>query len=149
MLSKETFIKAIDQIKRHRDIECKINDATKDFNFMQFQFGDYEDVVVRILEDAMEDTTDNWIGYWIYELDFGNDYYKGSIVEIDGTPIKLSTSNELYDFLLSNMKKKCCKTCKHQKDRRCTSLILLNTGAYWSAGSCKNWEGYDEKHTNN
>lgn len=145
MISKESFVYIIDQIKKYREVEDKINEALSEFEFCQFSMCEYEGLVVKVLQDAMDDNIDGWIGYWVWELNFGEDYCEGSIVEADGTPIDISTADKLYDFLVSNMQPKKCSTCKHMKER-CTGMIRLDTGAYWVAGSCSNWEEIINEH---
>jgi hypothetical protein len=44
-----------------------------------------------------------WIDYWVYERNFGRDWYNGCAHEADGANIDLSTTKQLYDFLVKNM----------------------------------------------
>ena len=102
LISKENFIKYIDKIKRMRDIEDAINEAGKSIEFFQFSFGDYEDLVFKVLEDAFDDQNSGWISYFIYELDFGKKWHEGSITQY-GKSIPMRNAGELYDVLRSNI----------------------------------------------
>ena len=69
-----------------------------------------EDAVVKVLEAEFEDEEDSWISYYIYELEFGTKPYSSQCgSEVDGTPICLTTPEELYDFVIKNMKEKRAK----------------------------------------
>ena len=146
MISKDQFIYALNKIKKYRDIENKVNEALSSLEFCQFSFCEYESLVIEILENAMEDNENDWIGYWVLELDFGERYQEDCVTEADGAPIDISTADKLYDFLISNMQPKKCSTCKHMKSRRCTGMIRLDSGSYWTAGSCSNWEEIANEH---
>jgi hypothetical protein len=61
--------------------------------------GWYEDLLVNILKDAMDDDFDNII-YWIYDLELGTKWKKGMITDKDGKDIKLKTINDLYKELI-------------------------------------------------
>lgn len=60
------------------------------------------DEIVKLLSYIFKDQ-DKWIEYWVYERDFGRDWYDGCAHEADGTNIDLSTVRKLYDFLIKNM----------------------------------------------
>ena len=65
-----------------------------------------EDIVVELLETLFEDKESQWISYWVWEENYGKTYKEGDAVEDDGTIIPLETAEELYDFLVKNMKEK-------------------------------------------
>ena len=50
--------------------------------------------------------TGGWISYFIYELEYGEKYRDGSVVDGDGTNIDISDIDKLYDFLESEKNKK-------------------------------------------
>jgi hypothetical protein len=102
-ISKEQFVYYMNQIKKHRDIEDKINDVGKEFDFFEFNFGNYESLIVKLLQDIFLDKENDWIGYFMYELEFGKKYEDGTAIYKDGSFIKLGTVEDLYDFLIENM----------------------------------------------
>jgi hypothetical protein len=55
---------------------------------------------ITLLEDYFQDKSE-WIGYWIYELNYGRDYKPGMIT-IDGNDFKLKTEEDLYNLLMEN-----------------------------------------------
>ena len=57
----------------------------------------YEDLLVNILKDSMNDEFDNII-YWIYDLELGTKWKKGMITE-EGKDIKLKTINDLLELI--------------------------------------------------
>lgn len=59
----------------------------------------------RVLKEIFNDT-EEWIDYFCYERNFGADLKLGDVTYADGTPIPMSTPEELYDFLIINMKEK-------------------------------------------
>lgn len=54
--------------------------------------------VVDLLALIMGDK-DDWISYFVYELDFGRNYKDGMITNADGSIIKLATSRDLWTLL--------------------------------------------------
>lgn len=61
-----------------------------------------EDTVVSLLEIIFKDKENQWLAYWIWELNYGEVYNDGDVTEEDGTIISLRTAEELYDFLIKN-----------------------------------------------
>ena len=60
------------------------------------------EMVVDLLEFIFNDEN-QWISYWIFELDFGKDYEDGWVTQKDGAVIPLKTVEDLYDLLVKNM----------------------------------------------
>ena len=56
------------------------------------------DGMVNLLELITKDR-DEWIEYYIYELDFGKKYIRGDIVDENGNIIELITIQDLWDLL--------------------------------------------------
>lgn len=61
------------------------------------------DGLVTLLATIFNDKPD-WIGYYIYELDFGKKWKKEMVI-IDKKDIKLKTHSDLYNLLTSNYNK--------------------------------------------
>lgn len=59
----------------------------------------HEGIVVKLLEKLMRDRNEN-ISYFIYELDYGEKYQEGCIINENGK-IDISTPKKLYDFLVT------------------------------------------------
>ena len=54
--------------------------------------------LVDLLEYTMNDK-DEWISYFVYELDCGKRYKEGAIKNADGSPIPLATIEDLWAIL--------------------------------------------------
>mgnify|MGYP005783088225 FL=1 len=109
MISKEKFVEIINRLKSYNELQNKINDLFKeniDNKEMDFMNAGsicvgHESVVVYLLEN-MFDT--DMISHWIYELDYGEKYRAGYVLDENGNEIDLSTAEKLYDFLIQNLK---------------------------------------------
>ena len=109
MISKEKFVEIINRLKSYNELQNKINDLFKEnidnkemdlMNAGSICVG-HESVVVYLLEN-MFDT--DMISHWIYELDYGEKYRAGYVLDENGNEIDLSTAEKLYDFLIQNLK---------------------------------------------
>ena len=102
-LTKEQFVDAINFIDKRSKAMEEINKIfTTEFeDSIFFPYFKYETKMVELLKIIMKDTDEySWIDYFIYERDFGRDIKLGDVTEEDGTPIPISTPEELYDFLV-------------------------------------------------
>jgi len=104
MITFEQFKSALSDIKRFQEAQDLINDGFKilgqDSHIM---ITEPESVIVRLLEAIFNDKGE-WISYFLYQLDWGEKYKDGCITDTDGSFIRLSTIDELYDFLLKEEK---------------------------------------------
>jgi hypothetical protein len=105
ILNKKEFCDVIQDLKENEEFINKINDVFNEFRNESNIFATgLENTVVKLLEIMFEDTENQWIAYWIWERWFGEDYEIGDVTEADGTVIPLRTAEDLYDFLIKNMK---------------------------------------------
>lgn len=102
MISKENFIKYISKIKELYEIENAVNKAGRELE-LSISFAPYEQLVVEILSDAFNDTENDNIDYFIYELNYGSRWHEGCITTKDGKDIPMRNAEELYDILLDNL----------------------------------------------
>ena len=101
-LTKEQFVHYINFIKERKEKVDQINELfTEEFeDSIFYPHTRYETELVALLETIFEDVDDN-IGYFIYELDFGEaDLARECITEPYGTVISLTSPEELYDYLI-------------------------------------------------
>ena len=101
-LTKDQFIHYINFIKERKEKENKINELfTEEFeDSIFYPHTRYETELISLLETIFNDEDGN-IGYFIYELDFGElDFANECITEEDGITISLTTPEELYDYLV-------------------------------------------------
>lgn len=108
MISKEKFVEIINRLKNYNELQNKINDLFKDdidnkeMDFMNagsICIG-HESVVVYLLE-RMFDT--DMISYFIYELDYGEKYKEGCVLDENMNEIDLSTAEKMYDYLVKSL----------------------------------------------
>lgn len=105
-MTKKLFIEAIEQIKKQREKEDKFCEAldvlSPDTNNDTFLFNDYEELVVELLEEGMND--EEVISWWIYDCNMGKDKSLTTLYE-NGKEIDLSSVEKLYDYLASKENK--------------------------------------------
>lgn len=100
MLSFEKFDRIINSIEK-KDLELEvICDALGGCDKL-YQTAMFEEVL-ELLGHIFEDK-DEWIDYWVWELNYGEKWHEGCITESDGTDIKLQSSADLYQFLIDNL----------------------------------------------
>lgn len=98
-LSLESFKKYIAIIRRDEEVCENIYDASRHTVDLYETF-ESPCAVVNLLGLMMHDTND-WIGYWIYEMEYGEKYFKGCVTHENGVEIPLHTVEDLYNFLVS------------------------------------------------
>jgi len=98
-MNYKTFHNFITRLLEIRRDEENLNKALKKFSpdFNYLCFSKQETLTEDILKEAMNDKSD-WIGYWMFELNEGKDYKKGSVV-VDGKNVPLKTIRDLYNIL--------------------------------------------------
>lgn len=122
MTTKETFcalLRALKETKDHTDELCddlyavlQKHRPEQDMDLRGYQLWPLvcdtrlEDALVRELEKEFEDE-DSWVSYYIYELEFGSKEWAGNCgTTQDGKNICLKTPEDLYDFLIDNIREK-------------------------------------------
>lgn len=104
MISKDTFVKTMHQLKKFDDDMNAVDEAFHKLNpdFCSFYLTTPADMVVNILEDVFEDK-DNWISYFVFELNYLDGYKPGCVLDANDEEIDVSTWEKVYDFLIENM----------------------------------------------
>lgn len=67
----------------------------------ELTFPSLMDDVVDLLKIATNDR-DDWIGYWVYELNCGQKYKDGMVKEKDGRIVKLKTIEDLWNLIVKS-----------------------------------------------
>lgn len=101
-LTKEEFVKKLNFIKERDEAQSKIGELfEKEFEDSIFlPYSRWQAEYINLLEKIMRDTENNWISYWIYELDYGTKYKDGDVTETDGSIIRMASAEDLYNFLV-------------------------------------------------
>lgn len=98
------FEKYMNSIKRVYDYENKLND------FLKQNVEDgylYQPNCIETAIDLLSlhfGDTDDWIGYYVFDLDFGKSYEPGWVRSKVGEDIPLFTVEDLYNLLVNNMR---------------------------------------------
>lgn len=104
IITKEEFIQHLNLLKEMRQLEiqlCTLLTQMSDNGTCNLSlYGRYETSIISLLKHAMNiDAKNDWIEYFIYDLNFGTKFKLGCLVEADGEAIDLSTSEALYEYL--------------------------------------------------
>lgn len=107
MISKKQFVGYIEKLKELSVVEENINKAFRglDTDFNLISFGNYTSLITKILHDVFDDQYDN-LGYFLYELDYGKKWKKGKVSYKNGEDIPMGTAEDLYDYMVKEMKSK-------------------------------------------
>lgn len=105
-ISKEKYITTVNSIKKYRDIEDKIDKASKstirlwEINEINIMIESIIEILKECTNDYIDskDVTSN-IEYFIYELDFGRNYEPG-MVKDSGKNISMRNAEDLWRYLL-------------------------------------------------
>ncbi|MCK9268661.1 MAG: hypothetical protein M0P14_08115 [Alkaliphilus sp.] len=102
VFSKEKFVKIMTKYEKYDNIYDNLNEAAKGLEFFKFYHSEFADLVIDTLIEAFKDK-DYWIAYFIFELEFGKKWTKGSIND-NGKIVVLQTAEDLYDLLVGEPK---------------------------------------------
>lgn len=98
MISYEYFNNVIKELQMADDLINSANDIVQ----IEFMCNiSMQDTVIDLLSRMMNDVED-FISYWVYEMDFGRKWTDDTCTEKDDTPIILKTTRQLYDYLVKN-----------------------------------------------
>jgi hypothetical protein len=78
----------------------RYNDTSKD-DATLFLPTAWIDACINLLEILTDDIENNWIAYWLFEIERGKDYTDGCVTESDGSIIPLKTPKDLWNLLKS------------------------------------------------
>ena len=95
MLSFTEFEKYIKLIKEYEDKDSQISELLDTEGFITYS-SPLITALVELLEVLMQDDTDNWIQYWLWECNFGE---TGEAWDADGVIIPMNSIGDLYAFL--------------------------------------------------
>lgn len=102
-MSKESFCQVMYDYKSMWNFTDEMNDLFRKYKSDGEVYPPMcTETVIDLLKFIFNDK-DQWINYWIFELDFGKDYEDGWVTQKDGTIIPLKTVEDLYDLLVKNM----------------------------------------------
>ena len=105
-LKKDSFVKLMKFIENQWNLEDSAsNELSKAYGYCEFYPSTkWSEQILSFLEEATNDS-DGFIEKFIYELNFGNDYFDGACIDKEGNEVNLSDAGELYEALLNHYKK--------------------------------------------
>ena len=114
-ISKKKFFEIVDYLQEvnqfETDFQILLNKTSRDTEFIDaciFTDCTMMSYIVDLLEDEFADEG-HWISYWIYDLNFGENWSSGIITYCD-RDIKLKTKEDLYNLLMDNIYEKLIRT---------------------------------------
>ena len=104
-ISKELFIKSIENIQKQHEQESKFSDSVNEYFSQDVDSSlprNYVlDSLVEMLQLHFNDNhSHSWIEYYLWELDFGKNYQEGR-VKINDKDFELKTPTQLYELLIT------------------------------------------------
>ncbi len=105
-LKKDSFVKLMKFIENQWNLEDSAsNELSKAYGYCEFYPSTkWSEQILSFLEETTNDSN-GFIEKFIYELNFGNEYFDGAYVDKEGNEVNLSDAGELYEALLNHYKK--------------------------------------------
>lgn len=166
MMTKETFCKIINALEKSGKTARKMTDGiieaikTADPNSEPSEMewplydllwpGSLTDDIIDALKEEFEDTEDEWITYYIYDLEYGTVEFSGNCIHTkDGTEVGLTSPEELYDFLIRNIREKRASEifdgCNDKKDVKKPRTERVNLNGVDTEIECIDYDGPEDK----
>lgn len=103
-MDKKEFTTCLLSLIELKNDEVNLNKAFKKFepDFNYICFSRYENLIVKLLEIAMNDISNGWISYWIYELNCGKEA-KIDTVTCKGKNVPIKTVDDLFNLIISGI----------------------------------------------
>lgn len=107
-ITYEEFERYIDSIKMVLDVENSLmaissDVRTKSKSEFTLYYPSLISEVIELLGKAVDDK-DDWIGYFIFEMDFGKQNDVLQVKDCDGNEIPLKTTKDLWNIIKSTQK---------------------------------------------
>lgn len=105
MLTKETFVGAINKIRKHEELMERLDSVCREFGDFSpsLDFGNLHlQALLEVLKDAMNDKHD-YISWWLYE---GTDQTVSWEEDGQSVTVELKDADALYDYLVEYNKEK-------------------------------------------
>lgn len=104
-ISKSDFIKALDELMEAHDFQIRLNSYYKQFNCEgTIYFPDCTTTVVNLLHIIFEESDkEEWISFFVHDLDFGRKRICNSVKDKNGNCIQLQNKSDLYNLLTNNL----------------------------------------------
>lgn len=107
IISKERFCEIMDELVAERDTAREMDNLLaanrtmkdmRDFFSANCLHMAHEPLVLELL-GVMFDDSSELIEYWMYEMDFGREWFEGCMTDEESNPVMLCDAASLYDYL--------------------------------------------------
>ena len=92
-------INAIKKSQKRQDNWQKTFNEMFDGHFVPTYYADLENCIIKLLNIIYNDSKDDTLDWWIYEMDFGDKCSKTSMSDKNGKNIPIKTIEDLYRYL--------------------------------------------------
>lgn len=109
-LSRTEFVEILEQLKAENDLIQRMDEEIKTCNAKcdnsrigsigEFCYGIAQDEIVAKLLDRIMNSENKDVEYWIFELEYGREYFEGCI-KWKGESVDVSTPGKLYDYMVA------------------------------------------------
>lgn len=103
-MNKDLFIQTIETMEKLNSEQEAFNDLLRVVD-SEFGGGYIHNKTISLLADLLKEFTNDrydYISYYLWEIDFGREYYDGCITDSDGSIIPLRTAEDLYNLIMSS-----------------------------------------------
>lgn len=101
---KELFLKLIHGIQRQYSFFDAINTVLAEYGSDGYILpSDQDYLLIYLLEHIFHDDENQWITYFLFDLDFGSKYKDGSVM-MEDRMVPLRTPEDLYALLMNNLR---------------------------------------------
>lgn len=108
MLSKEKFVEIVNELQKLDERQDRLCDAMEDispdFTVYFYPLNRPIEMVINLLSEMFNQTTDSVIDYYAFELDWGKKGDEMGIYEDNGVEYHLTDAEKLYDYLVKDIK---------------------------------------------
>lgn len=109
-ISFDTFKYCLDILQKTTELDASLNDIFSKYNQGTGDIADLtlpsiRDPILKLLEIITEDN-EEWIDYWVFELEFGKLASEMKCTDADGKPIPLRTIEDLWTVLVKEKERK-------------------------------------------
>ena len=91
-------INAIKHSQQKQDKWQKTFNEMFNGHFVPTYYNDLENCIIKILNIIYNDSKDDTLSWWIYEMEFGDKCSKTSMTDKDGQDIPIKTVEDLYRY---------------------------------------------------
>lgn len=104
IISKKQFVDIINFMKKQDDFSFELSNLFDKYNSnSNIEYYPNYDLLVDILKVMFDDEND-FLGYWIFDSQFGQQFfYDKNLILKDHNNKKIESPEQMYDFLIYNM----------------------------------------------